>query len=344
MTKKKAIIHIGGHKTGTSAIQAFCVLNAARLEQADILYPPELVTFPERTGGQAHHCLVNLFMDAKSFWKSFNLRPKRMSDEDIVATLKALPRNKNILLSSENLVWLDEPAIAALKELLDGFDVYVVLYARRQDDALQALYQTVVVSIGESKTFADYTKEGVKELFDYYQIAERWQSVVGNGKVIVRVYEKDQLYQRDSVLDFFHALEEILQTKIDLTNWGRSTGTVNRGLPSHITSLIRQHNGFSTKKYVVPAIKVLARFLYKNSRGAYEIILPSERKVLLESFAKSNENLARKFFGREDGILFRDVSIKQTDEEWREKYSHSGSHYKLLLRDIVMQFKPQNIN
>lgn len=126
MIKNKAIIHIGGHKTGTSAIQAFCVLNKEHLMQTDILYPMDLVTFPERTGGQAHHCLVNLLMDAKTFWKSFNLRPKGLADENIIAALKALPRDKNILISSENLVWLDEQAIATLKELLDGFDVYVV--------------------------------------------------------------------------------------------------------------------------------------------------------------------------------------------------------------------------
>lgn len=318
MAKNKAIIHIGGHKTGTSAIQAFCVLNKEHLLQADIVYPMELVTYPDRTGGQAHHCLVNLFMDTKTFWKSFNLRPKGMTDADIVATLKALPRDKSILLSSENLVWLDESAITTLKELLEGFDVYVVLYARRQDDALQALYQTVVASIGEANTFADYTNEGVKELFDYYKIADRWQSVVGNGKVIVRVYEKKQLYQHDSVLDFFHVLEEILQKKIDLTNWERNTGTVNRGLPAHITNLIRQQNGLVSKKFVVPAIKILARLLYKNSRGSYEIIMPSERRALLDGFAHSNENLARRFLNRNDGVLFQELSVNQTDTEWKK--------------------------
>jgi hypothetical protein len=343
MTKKKAIIHIGGHKTGTSAIQAFCVLNTARLQQMEILYPKELVTYPERTGGQAHHCLVNLFMDATTFWKSVNLRPNGMADEDIVTALKALPRDKNILLSSENLVWLDNQSINTLKELLTGYDVNVVLYARRQDDALQALYQTVVASIGEAKTFADYTSEGVRVLFDYCKIAENWQSVMGDDKVIVRVYEKAQLYQRDSVLDFFHVLEEILQSKIDLADWEKNTGTVNRGLPAHITNLIRLQNGMISKKLVVPAIKIIARFLYKNSRGSYEIILPSERKALLESFAKSNETLARKFLNRKDGVLFHDLSIKQTDKEWHEKYSQSGSYFKLLLRDIVLQLKPQKI-
>jgi hypothetical protein len=306
----------------------------------------ELVTYPERTGGQAHHCLVNLFMDATTFWKSVNLRPKGMADDDIINTLKALPRDKNVLLSSENLVWLDNQSINVLKELLAGFDLYVVLYARRQDDALQALYQTVVASIGEAKTFSDYTSEGVRVLFDYYKIAENWQSVVGDGKVIVRVYEKEQLYQRDSVLDFFHVLEEILQSKIDLSDWERSTGTVNRGLPAHITSLVQKlnNNGLFSKKFLIPAIKIIARFVYKDSRGSYEIILPSERRALLDSFTESNENLARKFLGRKDGVLFHNLSIKQTDNEWHEKYSQAGSHLKLLLRDIALQLKPQKIS
>jgi hypothetical protein len=343
MAKKKAIIHIGGHKTGTSAIQAFCVLNSTNLQHVDILYPMELVTYPERTGGQAHHCLVNLFMDATTFWKSVNLRPKGMADDDIVNSLKALPRDKNILLSSENLVWLDKQSIHNLNELLTGFDVYVVLYARRQDDALQALYQTVVASIGESKTFADYTSEGVRILFDYCKIAENWQSVFGDRKVIVRVYEKSQLYQGDSVADFFHVLEEILQSEIDLSNWEHSTGTVNRGLPAHITSVIQKLNnyGFFSKKLIIPAIKILTRYLYTDSRGSYEIILPSERKALLESYTESNENLAKKFLGRKDGVLFKNLSIKQTDSEWHEKYNQAGSHFKLLLHGILLRLKPK---
>lgn len=344
MTKKKAIIHIGGHKTGTSAIQAFCVLNADRLKQLGVHYPLELLAHVNRVGGQAHHGLVNLFMDAKTFWKSFNLRPKSMTDADIVSYLKSLSRDENILLSSENLVWLDSESINALKQLLDGYDVHVVLYARRQDDALQALYQTVVTSIGESKEFDEYTGDDVLVLFEYDRIAETWQSVFGVGNVVVRVYERDQLYQGDAVLDFTHVLEDILQTRLDIADWSRGSGTVNRGLPSHITALIRSLNNRVGKKWSVPAIKKIARLLYKNSRGSYDIILPSKRKALLDSFARSNENLARKFLGREDGILFHDLAIKQTDKEWNDKYKQNGSHLMLLLRDMIAQLKVPKIS
>ncbi len=340
MTKKNAIIHIGGHKTGSSAIQSFCMLNATRLQQLGIIYPVELVAFQDRVGGQAHHCLVNLLMDATSFWKSYNLRPKSMSDSDIVAFLKSLPRDKNILLSSENLVWLDKNAIKTLQELLEAFDVHVVLYARRQDNALQALYQTVVASIGEAKSFKDYTSGDVRKVFEYDTIAEDWQSVVGEGKVVSRAYEPGQLYQQDSVKDFFHVLEGILQTKIDTADWARDTDTVNRGLPAHITRLICYfNNNLFSKKLIIPAIKIMAKVLYKNSRGSYEIIPPSERKTLLESFAKSNESLAKNFMGRQDGVLFKDLSIKQTDQEWDAKYKTKGSHVRLLMKDIVAHCK-----
>jgi hypothetical protein len=341
MTKKKAIIHIGGHKTGSTAIQAFCVLNAKRLEQLEIIYPLELLSHPGKVWGQGHHGLVNLFMDATTFWKSFNLRPKKMKDEDIVAYLKSLPREKNILLSTENLVWLDKKSINALKECLAGFDVHVVLYVRRQDNALQALYQTVVTSIGETRQFNDYVDNVVRSLFEYDRIAEDWQSVFGAGKLVVRVYESDQLYQRDAVLDFMHVLENILQTKIDSSDWNRNIGAINRGLPAHITGLIGYHNNFFSKKLTVRAIRLMARLLYKNSRGSYDIIRPSQRRELLESFAESNEKLARKILRRDDGILFHDLSIKQTDEEWNERYGQKGSHLRILLNDIIAQLKPQ---
>ncbi|WP_235557277.1 hypothetical protein [Methyloglobulus morosus] len=339
MAKKKAIIHIGGHKTGTSAIQAFCVLNADSLRQMDIIYPLELVSHIDRIGGQAHHGLVNLFMDATTFWKHINLRPKGITDADIVSYLKSLPRDKNILFSSENLMWFDLESIKAFKEMLSGFDVHVVLYVRRQDDALQALYQTVVVSIGETQKFNDYTSSVVKEVVKYDKIAENWQSIVDVGKVMVRVYEPDQLYCRDTVSDFFQLLAEILQIQVDISSWKHASGTINRGLPAHITGLIRYHNTLVTRKVVVPAIRLMAKWLYKNSRGSYEILSPSERRRLLESFAISNENLARKFLGREDGVLFYDLAIKQTEAEWNQKYNGNGSLLMLLVRDIISKFR-----
>ena len=337
--KKKAIIHIGGHKTGTSAIQAFCVLNAMRLAQIGIIYPLELLSNPDMVGAQAHHGLVNLFMDATSFWKSYNLRPKKMKDEDIVSYLKSLPRGKNILLSSENLVWLDNKSIAALTEYLTGFDVHVVLYARRQDDALQALYQTVVTWIGETRQFNDYVSDEVRSVFEYDKIAEAWQSCVGEGNVTVRAYEPSQLYQRDSVKDFFQVIQEILQIKLDISDWETCPGTINRGLPAHITGLIRYHNSLVTRKVVVPALRLMAKLLYQNSRGSYEILSPAERSGLLESFAISNGNLARKFLGRKDGVLFYDLTIKQTEAEWNQKYNGNGSLFMLLVRDICSKFK-----
>jgi hypothetical protein len=344
MAKKKAIIHIGGHKTGSTAIQAFCALNAVRLARQDIVYPLELLTNPEKPWGQAHHGLVNLFMDATTFWKTFDLRPKKMNDEDVVAYLKALPREKNILLSTENLVWLDTKSINALRQYLDGFDVVVVLYVRRQDNAMQALYQTVVTSIGETRQFDDYVDDVVRGLFQYDKIAEDWQSVFGAGKLVVRVYESDQLYRRDAVLDFMHVLENILQTKIDSSDWNRNVGAVNRGLPAHITGLIRYHNNFFSKKLTVRAIRIIARLLYKNSRGSYDIIRPSQRRELLESFAESNENLARKILRREDGILFHDLGIKQSDEEWDEKYNRKGCHFRMLMRDLIAKLQPQKVS
>lgn len=342
MVKKKAILHIGGHKTGTSAIQAFCVSNASRLQHLGILYPLELLTHRDIVGDQAHHGLVNLFMDATTFWKSHNLRPGVMTDADIVSYLKSLPRDKNILLSSENLVWLDTEAINALKHILDGYDVHIVLYARRQDNALQALYQTVVATIGEAKQFNDYASEGVRVLFEYDRIAENWQSVFGVGSVVIRVYEPDQLYNRDAVMDFIRVIADIMQMQLEISDWDRSSGIVNRGFPVHIIALLRYFNSAGGKKWTLPAIKILAEVLYKEARGTYEIISPSQRRELLDSFAKSNENLARKFLGREDGILFHDLSIKQTDKEWNDKYNQLGSYIRLLLRDIIFQVKTKN--
>lgn len=344
MAKKKAILHIGGHKTGTSAIQAFCLSNAARLEALGILYPLKLISKMDTMGGQAHHGLVNVFMDDTTFWKSYNMRPKSMTDAQIIDLLKTLPRDQNILLSSENLVWLDSQSIIKLKQILEGYDISVVLYVRRQDDALQALYQTVVATVGEDKRFNDYASEGVRALFEYDRIVEKWQSSLGTGTVIVRVYETDQLYKKDAISDFIHVMEAILQTNIDTADWHRSANIINRGFPSHIIALLRYFNSRKGKKWTLPAIKILSEILYKDARGSYEIILPSQRKELLNSFAESNRNLAFNYLGNADGQLFRRLTVNQTDKEWNDKYNRFGSNVWLLLVDIFRHIKKRALS
>lgn len=330
---KKAIIHIGGHKTGTTAIQSFCVLNWSLLLDKDVLYPLELITDINTSGLQAHHGLVNFLLDNQPFWKSKDLKPQSISD--IGEYLKSLPRDKNIILSSENLTWLNEKAVDDLKIFLEGYEVYMVLYVRRQDNALQALYQTAVIADGESRQFGEFEKS-TRPAFEYYKIAKCWQQALGDTNIIIRVYEKEQLAQGDSIVDFFHVLAEILQIKIDIRSWRYSTGNVtNRGMPEHIIALIRYHNSLNTSDKIVPSIKKFASLIYSHSHGSYEIASPSQRNTLLESFAQSNQQLASEFLRRKNKLLFNELVIQQTDAEWDAKYNWNGAFLKLLIEDML---------
>lgn len=329
---KKAIIHIGGHKTGSTAIQSFCASNATYLQQIGLVYPLELLTDINIDGLQAHHGLVNFFMDDSLLWDSVDLKPKAVAN--IGCYLLSLPRDKNILLSSENFTWLDENAIDNFKKLLDGYDVHIVLYVRRQDNALQALYQTSVLYNKETGTFDEYV-ESSHPIFEYDQIASRWQSAFGSGKITVRIYEKDQLDHNDSKLDFIYVLGDILKIDIDVSNWNHESYVINHGTPEHIVSLVSYYNSLASGNRIVPKIKEIANSLYPDARGTYELISPSQRKTLLASFAQSNERLASEFLGREDGVLFYDLSIKQTDEEWNDKYNYKGSDFYSLLCDVI---------
>lgn len=325
---KKAIIHIGGHKTGTSAIQAFCASNSSKLEQMGIIYSLKLLTDINVNGLQAHHGLVNFCMDDDSV----SLKPKDMAD--IGCYVLSLPRDKNILLSSENFTWLDENSIDNLKKLLDGYDIHIVLYVRRQDNALQALYQTNVLYNKEIRTFDEYA-ESSHHIFEYDKIASRWQSVFGSEKITVRIYEKDQIHHNDSKLDFIHVLGSILERDIDVNNWTHESYVINHGTPEHIVSLVSYYNNLDNKNTIVHKIKEIANLLYPDTRGTYELVPPSQRKELLASFAYSNERLASEFLGRENGVLFYDLSIEQTDEEWNDKYNYKGSDLNSLLGDII---------
>ncbi|MBV5301600.1 MAG: methyltransferase domain-containing protein [Methylococcales bacterium] len=100
-------------------------------------------------------------------------------------------------------------------------------------------------------------------------------------------------------------------------------------------SLVSYYNSLTSGSKIVLKIKEIANSLYTDARGTYEQISPSQRKKLLASFEQSNWRLANEFLGREDGVLFYDLSIKQTDQEWNEKYNYKGSDFYSLLCDVI---------
>ncbi|MDX8481262.1 hypothetical protein RFN28_22775 [Mesorhizobium sp. VK24D] len=120
------ILHIGVHKTGTSALQAFLARNAALLLEHGVFYKPTTAEWPN------HNPLAAAFMPG-----SIDHGPTRL------AMTLAEAEGKTLLISSE---MLGEPGVDLdlFLSCLEGHDVRVIAYVRHPSDIVVSAFNEVV--------------------------------------------------------------------------------------------------------------------------------------------------------------------------------------------------------
>lgn len=137
-----------------------------------------------------HHNLAWELLGSRKFKRSFG-------------TWKSLLReiNKNdpqkIILSAEAFSRLENDGILRLRKILSDFEVFIVLYARRQDKKIQSHWSEGIKSpttLKKNDTFLNWIRENNYQYrnSDYYELYQRWKNVFGNN-ILIRVLEKGQL-------------------------------------------------------------------------------------------------------------------------------------------------------
>jgi hypothetical protein len=223
--------------------------------------------------------------------------------------------------------------IFPLKEILTEYDIKLVLYVRRQDQAMQGLYQTIVTNQGYGKSFDDFFVE-YAEYFDYNKIIEQWKTVFPYAEVIIRVYEKQNLNNGNSIDDFFALLEQILNLEIDKKGLIRINGEPNFSYPDYVTNLLCFYNANQNMPAFDNVILKISRYLYTKRRtGDYEIISPIKRQNILDYFSTSNSLVSAVYLNKSDS-LFSNLQIIQPQQEWFSKLGTFESNLFSFLSDI----------
>lgn len=129
----KVIVHIGVHKTGTSALQAFLARNAPLLSERGVYYRPTMAAWPN------HNPMSVGFSAGHS------------SGPQLLAQLRQDAGERTLLISSEMLC---EPQvdIEAFLRCLGGDDVRTIAYIRHPCDILISAFNEVVRTYGAKWT------------------------------------------------------------------------------------------------------------------------------------------------------------------------------------------------
>lgn len=277
---KRIHLHIGTHKTGTTALQQTLAENRELLAQEGFLYP--------RTGWHqfAQHLLafekkgkVNTGMNAEmeGVWEALRAEVENFSGTDVI-------------ISSEEFSTLADPS--ALRAELADYPVSVYIYLRRQDAIFESIYNQ------QTKDWLSPRVESLEEclaapemiypLFDYYALLTRWADIFGMDNLVVRNYSQLRHQKISTVNDFFPLLgidPESLATP--------AQPMLNHSVSRRAMELVRLSKLAGLGESQRQRIFELALEAFGNNDGG--LLEARQRENLLKRYKKSNRKL--KAFG-----------------------------------------------
>lgn len=334
---KTIYLHIGLPKTGTTSIQRTLDDMTALLEEQNYAY----VT--------CEQCFQWLLMLLEAREKGYT------ATDSISAMIRshiaALPQ-KHIVLSCENFSGyffyeqklLSHLIAQMLGVALQGHDVHVLVYLRRQDRFFESIY-TQTLHIGRDWSFEEYMRRSSPELLRWKEMLGAYAEVFGRKALEVRIYDRKNLHNQDAVSDFLQwagirsdslhqeqprqenlsfspeavRIARAFNSAITMTDEERAayplmtavalkSGTKSESEYLHCRQACR--HGIHPERYRDLNMSSIQRVLgYGSVRGHAAqagYMDKAQRVTFLEQYAEENAAIARQYLGKEDGILFDD--------------------------------------
>jgi len=210
-------------------------------------------------------------------------------------------KGHSVLLSSEHcfesLSSFDE--VLRLKKLFTGLstEIKIIIYVREQTEKLCSLYSTRMKG---GRTIKMLSKDEFSRVegFDYNEKIKVWEDVFGIENIILRLYDKEKLYNNDIVDDFCKVLNiQRCDSQVFLEN------TTLNAKQCEFLRLVNIHVP-SICEYKVNSLRseIEKMILVKNieSPPISDLISSEYQRV----YEKSNKELSKRYFG-EYKELFR---------------------------------------
>lgn len=290
------ILHIGSIKTGTSAIQAFLYKNDTLLREQGFSYP----CIQDSDYRFINACALEHY---RKWGKPDTQNPGWMNFWDKVR--KHL-KETNVILSWEVMFHCETASFfSAVQKEYDN--IKVIVYLRRQDRYIESYWNQSVKYIPSITTPFPIFALLYDKYTDYLKRLDILASLFGRENIIVRVYEKGQFQgeRKDVISDFLYALG----IKLD---WQRCVVPVNQnpamfGNFAEIKCTMNFYDDNSNKFRAIN--EVFNRFIALKAsvtslKPADGMLAPEQRTAFLKRFESENREIAQKYLGRADGILF----------------------------------------
>ena len=278
--KKVIYIHIGAHKTGTSAIQEFLSNNREILRKRGYLYLCKKNACYDLTEELLTNTHTEITQNANSPLKHYM---KQIEDSEY----------NTVILSSEGFMKILKDEINLLKQVIPkDYSVNIIVYVRQQDEKIESDFNQRVrgPSFRYEKKFYDNIPELLDLSFcDYYSVLIPWSQAFGKENIKVRCYEKEQL-PKGVYHDFLEAIGLCLDEKFHIPK-----EIVNQSLNWDLIEFIRLCNikfkdDIRFHNFLVKNLTLINKgYKEKNQR----LLSPQQRIEIIEKYKDSTAKVAR---------------------------------------------------
>ncbi|HRJ10547.1 MAG TPA: hypothetical protein PK490_11930 [Prosthecobacter sp.] len=283
------LLHIGTHKTGSTAIQRALRKNRAVLLKRGIVSQPRC--------NDALRAMLELGeMDA-------SLCARIAGQLAAFRTAKA----SSLVVSNEGLCgdpllgYRNAPDFARrMRSCTAGYKVTVLVYIRRQDEFIESLY-TQKIHEGHTLTFEEFLDQISGLVFDWHALLESYAEVFGRENIIVRRYEKRFMPRRESLLEDFFEITGAGHAGLELRQGDAAPNAGYSRIAAEIARQCNSHLGTEERREMR---RVLQASIPKQPHESYSHMDGPARASLLARHEASNALVARDYFGDTTGRLF----------------------------------------
>lgn len=202
---KKLILHIGAHKTGTTAIQNFLFFNSDKINKHGF-YLPLFLYNEERTPIELRLSIVKKDVQrAEKHLEAIADRANKLCCDTVI-------------ISDENYCKVSERDFSTAEVFSRYFDeVIVLMYCRRQDRELESryafrvMYHEAKLSDTPEEWYARYKGR------DYYKIAKFYEEIIPRSSIKIVSYDQNSKNLIKSFMDVCSIPEDdyVLPSKVD---------------------------------------------------------------------------------------------------------------------------------
>ena len=309
----KLVLHAGFHKTGSSAIQAFCKKNRGRLAERGLLYPSVGLTNLEYTSTPTSEAGHRAFQDV--LVAPVNLKSEARL-EALMNEAKSFSDVHTVVISSETFSAPRIKISESLHEALGAHfsEIKVLLYLRRQDEWAESFYKEVLCWPGRRyrRSFKRFVNDFLTEWLDYDARIDKWADVFGERNLIVKSY--DDRAEKNIVVDFFS------EFGLDLASdeGFEFPGFNNPSLPNDLVALMQYVNNRKLSRE--QRSRITNRIYNELAESDYRVtaptvLTPAIRQSLTAEFQPMNRAICERFKIEPGERLCFGGEIRKSSEE-----------------------------